>query len=39
LNFIIDIIDRYDISSKFHCFVGDNASSNDGELIKGLTSI
>ena len=29
-------LDRYTIASKFHCFVGDNATSNDGELIKSL---
>jgi hypothetical protein len=33
---ILDVIDCYDISSKLHCFVSDNATSNDGELIRGL---
>jgi hypothetical protein len=30
------VLDDYEISRKFHCFVGDNASSNDSKLIKGL---
>jgi hypothetical protein len=30
------VLDEYEISRKFHCFVGDNASSNDGKLIASL---
>lgn len=33
---ILETIDSYDIASKFHCFVGDNATSNDGALIAAL---
>jgi hypothetical protein len=30
------VLDEYEISQKFHCFVGDNATSNNGKLIKSL---
>lgn len=30
------MLDEFGISQKFHCFVGDNATSNDGELIRNL---
>jgi hypothetical protein len=30
------VFDDYDISRKFHCFVGDNATSNDSGLIASL---
>jgi hypothetical protein len=30
------VLNDYEISRKFHCFVGDNAGSNDSKLIKGL---
>jgi hypothetical protein len=30
------VLDEYEISRKFHCFVGDNASSNNGKLIASL---
>jgi hypothetical protein len=30
------VLDSYDISWQFHCFVGDNAMSNNSKLIKSL---
>jgi hypothetical protein len=30
------VLDEYEMSRKFHCFVGDNATNNDGELIRSL---
>jgi hypothetical protein len=33
---IVCVLDSFEISSKFHCFVGDNASNNDSETIAGL---
>jgi hypothetical protein len=30
------ILDEFDISQNFYCFVGDNGTSNDSELIKSL---
>jgi hypothetical protein len=30
------VLDEYEISRKFHCLVGDNATHNDGELIRSL---
>jgi hypothetical protein len=30
------VLDSYDISRQFHCFIGDNVTSNDSELIKSL---
>jgi hypothetical protein len=33
---IVDVLDSFEISSKFHCFVGNNASNNNSETIAGL---
>jgi hypothetical protein len=33
---IVDILDSFEISSKFHCFIGNNTSNNDSETITGL---
>jgi hypothetical protein len=33
---IINVLESYEITEKFHCFVGDNASSNDNETISAL---
>jgi hypothetical protein len=33
---IRDVINNYNISRQFHCFVGDNASSNNSKLINRL---
>lgn len=33
---ITSVLDTFQIAPKLHCFVGDNATSNDAELIKGL---
>ena len=33
---IRDVLNDYKMSRQFHCFVGDNASSNDGKLSDGL---
>jgi hypothetical protein len=30
------VFDEYEIFRKLHCYVGDNATSNDAKLIKGL---
>jgi hypothetical protein len=30
------VINEYNIARKFSCFIGDNASSNDSELIQAL---
>jgi hypothetical protein len=30
------VLDEYEISQKFHCFVGNNATSNNGKLIESL---
>jgi hypothetical protein len=33
---VLTVFDDYKISRKFHCFVGDNATSNSSKLIEGL---
>jgi hypothetical protein len=33
---ICAVLDEYEISQKFHSFVGDNVMSNNGKLIKSL---
>jgi hypothetical protein len=30
------VLDSYDVSRQFHCFVRHNATSNDSELIESL---
>jgi hypothetical protein len=30
------VLNKYEISQKFHCFVSNNATNNNGELIRSL---
>ena len=33
---VVKVLEEYNIAHKFGCYVGDNATSNDNELIAGL---
>ena len=33
---MLEVAREYDFERKLHCFVGDNATSNDNQFIKGL---
>jgi hypothetical protein len=36
---MVEVINEYDIASKFHCYVADNASNNDNATTNALAEM